>query len=60
MHNNKDGDTHIATTPSQALTQTQRRYSVAELRFLVIVYALDKFRIYIFGYEVYFRTDNKA
>ena len=42
------------------LTQTQRRYSVAEQELLAIVFALDKFRNYIFGYEVFLCTDYKA
>jgi len=42
------------------LTQTERRYSVAEQELLAIVFALDKFRNYIFGYEVYLCTDNKT
>ena len=42
------------------LTQTERRYSVAEQELLANVFALGKFRNYIFDYEVYLRTDNKA
>jgi hypothetical protein len=60
MQNNKDGETHIGSTASRVLTQTERRYTVAEQELLAIVYALDTFRTCIFGYEVYFRTDNKA
>jgi hypothetical protein len=60
MQTNRDGETHIVSTASRVLTQTQRRYSVAEQELLAIVFALDKFRTFIFGYEAYFRTDNKA
>ena len=60
MQTNRDGETHIVSTASRVLTQTERRYSVAELELLTTVFALDKFRNYIFGYEVYLRTDNKA
>jgi len=55
-----DDETHIVSTASRMLTQTERRYSVAEQEILTIVFALDKFRNYIFGYEVDLRTDNKA
>ena len=58
---NRDCETHTYTsTSSQVLTHTERRYSTAEQELLAIVFALDKFRNYIFGYEVYLRTDDKA
>jgi hypothetical protein len=56
----RDGETHIVSMASRVLTRTERRYSVAEQEMLSIVFALDKFIIYIFGYEVYMRTENKA
>ena len=59
MQTNRDGETQIVSTASRELTQTGGRYSVAEQELLAIVFALDKFRTYVFGYEVYLRTDNK-
>jgi len=60
MQTNRDGEKHIVFTVSRVLTQTERRYSFAEQELLAIVFALDKFRNYIFGYEVYLHTDNKT
>ena len=60
MQTNEDSETHTVSTASQVLTRTERRYSVAERELMAIVFALDKFRNYIFGYEVYLHTDNKA
>jgi hypothetical protein len=60
MQTNRDGETHIVSTASRVLTQTERRYSVAEQELLAIVFALDRFRNYIFGCEVCLGTDNKA
>ena len=45
---------------SRVLTQTEGRYSIAERELLTTVFALAKFRMYIFCFEVYLRADNKA
>jgi len=60
MQTNTDSETHTVSKASQVLTRTERRYSVAEQELMAIVFALDKFRNYIFGYEVYLHTENKA
>jgi hypothetical protein len=60
MQTNRDGETRIVSMASRVLTQTERRYAVAEQELLACVFALDKFRNYIFGCEVYLRTYNKA
>jgi hypothetical protein len=60
MQTNSNGETYTLSTASRVLTQTERRYSVAEQELLAIVFALDTFRIYIFGHEVYLNTDNNA
>jgi hypothetical protein len=38
----------------------EQRYSVAEQELLAIVYALEKFRLYVYGHQVTLYTDNKA
>ena len=60
MQTNREGETHIVSTASRVLTETERRFSVTEQELLAIVFALSKFRTYIFGCKVYLRTDNKA
>lgn len=39
IQTNRDGETHIVSTASQVLTQTERRYSFAEQELLAIVFA---------------------
>ncbi|KDQ71468.1 hypothetical protein L798_14128, partial [Zootermopsis nevadensis] len=56
----KNGEKQIVSTASRVLTPTEQRYSVAEQELLAIVYALDKFRIYVFGHTIHLNTDNKA
>jgi hypothetical protein len=46
MQTNREGETHIVSTASRVLTETERRYSVTEQELLAIVFALDKFRNY--------------
>lgn len=48
------------STASRVLNPTEQRYSVAEQELLAIVYALDKFGIYVFGHTIHLNTDNKA
>jgi hypothetical protein len=60
MQTNREGETHIVSTASRVLTETEHRYSVTEQELLAIVFALEKFRNYIFGYEIFLRADNKA
>jgi hypothetical protein len=42
------------------LNQTEQRYTTCEKELLAIVYALQSFRIYIYGHKVTLFTDNKA
>ena len=58
MQTNRYGETHIVSTASRVLTQTEDRYSVAERELLATVFALDKFRTYVFGNEVLLGNDN--
>jgi hypothetical protein len=60
MQTNTQGETHLVSTASRVLSQTERLYSVAEQELLAIVYAIEKFRIFIYGIEVHLHTDNKA
>jgi len=50
----------IVSTVSRALNQTKQRYATCEKELLAIVYALQRFRIYMYGRKVTLFTDNKA
>jgi len=54
-----DGGFNIVPTASRVLNQTEQRYTTCE-ELLAIVYALQRFRIYINGRKVTLFTDNKA
>jgi hypothetical protein len=60
MQTGENGETHIVSTASRVLTATEQRYSTCEQELLAIVYALSKFRIYVFGHKILVRTDSKA
>jgi transposase InsO family protein len=60
LQTDKQGETHIVCTASRVLSQIEQRYSVAEQELLAIVYALEKFRIYVYGHEITVHTDNKS
>jgi hypothetical protein len=55
-----NGNVNIVSTASRVLTAAEQRYTTCELELLAIVYALSKFRIYIYGSKVILNTDNRA
>jgi hypothetical protein len=60
MQTDRNGETRIVSTASRVLKPTEQRYSVTEQELLAIVYALGKFRIYVYGHEIQLHSDNKA
>jgi len=54
-----EGETFVVSTASR-VNPTEQRYSVVEEDLLATVFALQKFRIYVFGREINLYTDNKA
>jgi hypothetical protein len=56
----ENGETYIVSTASRVLTVTEQKYSTCEQELLAIVYALNKFRIDVFGHKILLRTDSKA
>lgn len=60
MQSNRDGESFIVSTASRALNPTEQRYSVAEQELVVIIFALEKFIIYVYGHEINLNTDNKT
>ena len=53
-----DGGFNIVSAASRVLNQTEQRYTTCEKELLAIVYALQRFRIYIYGRKVTLFTDN--
>jgi hypothetical protein len=60
MQKDHAGNTNIVSTASRVLTQTEQRYTTCELELLATVFALQRFRRYIYGHKVILNTDNKA
>jgi hypothetical protein len=60
MQANENGETHIVSTASRVLTATEQRYSTCEQELLAVIYALRKFRLYVFGHKILIKTDSKA
>jgi hypothetical protein len=54
------GEKLVVSTASRILTPIERRYSTCEQELLAVVYALQKFRIYVIGHPVTVYSDNKA
>jgi hypothetical protein len=54
------GETLVVSTASRVLTPVERRYSTCEQELLAVVYALQKFRVYVFGHPITVYSDNKA
>jgi len=50
MQTDENGETYIVSTASRALTATELKSSTCEQELLATVYALNKFRIYVFGH----------
>jgi hypothetical protein len=54
------GETLILTAASRVLTPVEQRYSTCEQKLLAVVYALQKFRIYVVGHPDTVYSDNTA
>jgi hypothetical protein len=60
MQKGEAGEKLIVSTASRVLNPTEQRYSTCEQELLAVVYALQKFRIYVFGHKITVYSDNKA
>jgi hypothetical protein len=48
------------STASRVLSPVERRYSTCEQELLAVVYALQKFRIYVTGHPITVYSDKKS
>jgi len=55
-----NGDFNVISTASRVLKPAQQRYTTCENELLAIIYALQRFKIYIYGRKVILFTDNQA
>jgi hypothetical protein len=54
------GETLVASTASRVLTPVEQRYTTCEQELLAVVYALQKFRVYVVGHPITGYSDNKT
>jgi hypothetical protein len=60
MQRNTEGEISIVSTASRVLQPAERRYTTCEQELLAIVFALERFRLQIYGNKIIINTDNKA
>jgi len=60
MQQDENGDFNIISTASRVLKPAEQRYTTCEKELLVIIYALQRFKIYIYGRKFILFTDNQA
>ena len=56
----EDGKPHVVYYASKTLNEAQRNYTTTEKELLAVVYALDKFRAYLVGYDIVIFIDHSA
>ena len=55
-----EGKAYVVYYASKTLNKAQRNYTTTEKEFLVVVYALDKFRSYLIGSDIVIFIDHSA
>ena len=60
MQQDDNGDFNIISAASRVLKPAEQRYTTCEKELLAIIYALQRFKIYIHGRKVILFTDNQA
>ena len=56
----EEGKPYVVYYASKTLNEAQRNYTTTEKELLAMVYALDKFRVYLVGSDIVIFTDNSA
>jgi hypothetical protein len=60
MQKDLGGKMNIVSTASRVMNSAEKRYTMCEQELLAVVYALQKFRVHIYGSKIFVNTDNKA
>jgi translation initiation factor 2 beta subunit (eIF-2beta)/eIF-5 len=60
MQKNAEGEVSIVSTASRVMKPAEKRYTTCEQELLAVVFALEKFRLQIYGNKIFLNTDNKA
>jgi hypothetical protein len=60
MQKDSEGNVNIVSTASRVMNPAEKRYTTCEQELLAVVYALEKFRVYVYGNKIFVNTDNKS
>jgi hypothetical protein len=60
MQQGENGELNIISTASSVLKPAEQRYTTCEKELLAIIYALQRFKIYIYGRNIILFTDTQA
>ena len=60
MQKDLEGNFNMISTASRVMNSTERRYTTCEQELLAVVYALEKFRVYVYGNKMFVCTDYKT
>jgi hypothetical protein len=60
MKESDSGEKLIVSSASRMLSPTERKYSTCKQELLAVVYAVQKYRAYIFGYQITIYSNNKV
>ena len=55
-----EGKRYVVYYASKTLNEAQRNYTTTEKELLAVVYALDKFRAYLIGFDIIIFTDHST
>lgn len=60
MRKDSVGNVNIVSTASRLSNSAEKRYTTCEQELLTVVYALEKFRVHVYGNNIFVNTDNRA
>ena len=60
MQKDLEGNVNIVSTASRVMNSAEKRYTTCEQELLAVVYALEKFRVHVYGNKMVVHTDNRA
>ena len=60
LRQREGGKPYVVYYASKTLNEAQRNYTTTEKELLAVVYALDKFRAYLVGYDIVIFTDHSS
>ena len=60
MQKDPECNVNIVSTASRVMNSAEKRYTTCEQEHLAVVYALEKFRVHVYGNKIFVNTDNRA